>query len=295
MDDVTEFLEAAGGETAPDAAAAHDATDITDLFAAAAGLTATGELLATAAVPDEAADEGDLFAADEPADDVQAADEDEDAESLEERIARLEAENAEFLQAKRDAEAEATQASTEAYWNTRWQEVQSRREQALAHLAQRLESAYDKDAVIRDYLPHLLDGYTNDLAAYREEREQAIWQVARKHGAQTYVQEVQREYRLSDADMARIKKYPPEMWESLATDLTEVREADVAPVKQELTTTKGKLTKAQNARKRERLASAPDPGSGRSTLNVARLKERITPDNADQVAGSLFQALGLVR
>lgn len=84
------------------------------------------------------------------------------------------------------------------------------------------------------------------------------------------------------------------MWKDVAADLLEVRERDVAPVKRELTTTKGQLTKAQRANKRARLGEMPTPNAGRSTvIDLARAKKAITEDNADAIAGSLFAAMGL--
>jgi hypothetical protein len=297
-DDVQQFLDAAEGEDgasragAPDAAATPDAAGDDDLF----------QILLEGGVPpahDAAPDDGD---ADEPdplpaEDDPYAADADEaedEPETLEEKVARLETERAELLQAKRDADAKAEESESKTYWQGKQAAVDDRLRQAVAHLEHRLDGAYDKEAVIRDYLPHLIEGYTRELNELNNEKLQAVWNVARKHGTRTYAQDLQARRGLSEADMQRLAKYPPEMWEDLAADLTEVRERDVAPVKRELTTTKGQLTKAQRANQRARLADMPTPNAGRTTvIDINRAKRAITEDNADAIAGKLFDAIGI--
>jgi hypothetical protein len=302
MDDGLDFLDAAGSDEgapstgAPDAAATPDAAepgDMPDLFSF---LMDGGDPPAHDAAPDEGdAEEADPLAAD---DDPYAADADEDEdepESLEDKVARLEAQNAEYLQAKREADAQAEETNNRAYWLRKETEVDGKAQQAAAWLAARLEAAYDKDAVIRDDLPYVIENYKRELKELNDEKLQAVWDVARKHGTKTYAQDLQARHGLNDADMQRIGKYPPEMWEDIAADLLEVRERDVTPVKRELTATKGQLTKAQRANRRARHDGMPaPPNSGRTTvIDFDRAKKAITPDNADEIAGRLFAALGI--
>lgn len=296
MDDVVDFLDATAGDDTPDAAATPDAAgeDAPDLFEL---LLNGGEPPAHDAAPDDGepdeADplqaEGDPYAAD--ADD---ADEDE-PETLEARIERLEAEKAEFLQAKRDAEAKATEAETRDYWQRKAATVEGRKEQAIEWLVQEAEKrGYDGLQWAMGELPRVIASYSAELMAFKDEQIQAVWEVARKHGSQTYKQSLQQQFELSDAQMQRISKYPPEMWQDLATDYAETQEREVAPVKRELTTTKGQLTKAQRANSRTRQSQMPVPGSGRSTvIDMAKARKAITPDNADDIAGRLFDAIGL--
>jgi hypothetical protein len=302
MDDGLDFLDAAGSDEgapstgAPDAAATPDAAepgDMPDLFSF---LMDGGDPPAHDAAPDDGdAEEADPLAAD---DDPYAADADEDEdepESLEDKVARLEAQNAEYLQAKREADAQAEETNSRAYWQGKETTVDDRAKQAAAWLAARLEAAYDKDAVIRDDLPYVIENYKRELKELNDEKLQAVWDVARKHGTKTYAQDLQARHGLNDADMQRIGKYPPEMWEDIAADLLEVRERDVTPLKRELTNAKGQLTKAANAKSRARHANMPSPpNSGRTTvIDFDRAKKAITPDNADEIAGRLFAALGI--
>jgi uncharacterized glyoxalase superfamily protein PhnB len=293
--DVADFVDAIGSDEdvesgsaasadvqAPDAAATPDAAG-PDLFS----LLLEGDPPAHDAAPDANAE-----------DDPYAAESDDDAEepeTAEERIARLEAENAEFLQAKRNAEAQAEESHSRAYWQSKETEVDDRLRQAVAHLDYRLkDSPFDANAVIAEYLPRLIAGYTADLKELSDEKLQAVWAVAKKHGSITYKQNLQERLGLTESDIQRISKYPPEMWEAVAADLAEIRERDVAPVRRELTSTKGQLTKAQRAVRRDHLAAMPTPGAGRATVrDFAQLKGRITQDNADAVIGPLLTAMGV--
>jgi hypothetical protein len=303
MDDaVTTFLDAAGSDQdTPDAAATPDAAGggsegTPDLF----------EMILSGEGPpahDAAPDEGDAAEPDPlgAEDDPYAASDDEDAdedgpETLEARIARLEAENAEYLQAKRDAEANAATEQSRAYWSSRSREVDSRKQQAIAWLAQEATNrGYDGLDWAMGQLPRIIESYAAELTELKDEQIRATWDVARRHASQTYVQKLKADFALSDAEVSYVAQFAPEEMERAAQLIARVREQTVEPVKRELTTTKGQLTKAQRANARARHAQMPAPAGGRTTVvDFARARNAITEANADAIAGRLFDAMGLL-
>ena len=278
MDD-TDLLQALGGELPADAAAAPDATEpdgglsalIADLDPSLADETAPAE--------DAEGDDGLTAQADESDD----ADED-DPEALKRELAEL-------RQAKRDAETRAAEAEAATFWASDRQAVDGKLRQAVEHLEERMQHSTNPEEVIREYLPRLINGYTQDLTAHFAKREQAWEQIARKHGAQTYRQEIQRQYRISEAAMDDIAaEFPPEQWHSAA----KLHARTQAPLQDQLTTTANYATKAGRAVQATRLSQQIAPGSGRAgPVSMADALDRITEDKADQQLGPILRLMGV--
>jgi hypothetical protein len=272
MDD-QDLLEALGGERPADAAAENDATGdggLSDL------LSDLDPALADGAAPDAGAE-------DESSDEALDPEEDPDA---------LKAELAELRQAKRDADARAATAENKTFWQNDRAEVDGKLRQALDFLDQRMQESATPDEVVREYLPRLIAGYTQDLTGHFQKQTGAWEQIARKHGAQTYRQEIQRQYRLTEAAMDEISnEFPPEQWHSAA----KFAQRAAAPVAAELTQTRTQLTKAQRAVHATRLNNRIDPGApGRpSPVSMADALDRITEDKAPQQLMSVLRLSGV--
>lgn len=293
MDTFLDAITADGEREAPDAAvgttqvvqsddAAGDILSIFDqVLAEKRGEAPAGEL-----APDADADEADPLAAQDD-DDPYAT----DAEDDEDDVARIRRERDELLQEKRDLEAQNAELEARTFWDNDRAEVDDRLRQSVEWFRQTYETAYDKEAVLWDWLPRAMSGYANDLAAHKDRQIQAVWNIARTHGSQTYAQKMQADMGLTDADMQRIKAFPPEQWQEAARLLIEAR----GPIKAELTSTKGQLTKTQRQLKRERLGGIPAPGSGKSSAsnirNFADVKKHITSDNAADLTMPIMELL----
>lgn len=313
MSDVDAFFAATGSEEtamngpmargggAPDAAATPDAAGDTPEGMPDFGFLFSGqEPPAHDAAPDTGdADEPDPLSAEE--DDPYAAESDDDAdadepETLEERVARLEAEKAAYEQAQREEEAERNATATREFWQKGHTEVFSRKDQALAWLEQEARNrGYDGLDWALTQLPRIVDSFAAELVEFKDAQIRATWDVARRHAAQTYVQKLAGDFNLSEADVAEIAQFSPEEMDKAARLIARVRGSEVAPVKQQLKTTKGQLTKAQRANSRAHKAQMPTPPSGGTStvIDFAKAKQAITPDNADAIAGRLFEAMGI--
>lgn len=269
MDD-QDLLEALGGELPADAAAAPDATEpdggLSDLLS---------DLDPSLAPETEPAQDDDPDAQDEDEDDPEA----------------LKRELEELRQAKRDSDARAAAAETEQAWVRERQAVDAKLRQALDHLDERMSASATPDEVVREYLPRLIAGYTQDLAAHFAKREQAWEQVARTHGARTYRQEIQSQYRLSEAAMDEIaSEFPPEQWHSAAKLHARSRQ----PLAEELDTTRTRLTKAERAVHAKRLSQQIAPGPGRAApVSMSDALDRITEERADAQLGTVLRLVGV--
>lgn len=296
MDTLIDGLVSADGERdAPDAAVRADAPAQSDdaagnvlsifeaVLAEKRGESPAGEL-----APDADAEEADPLAAQDSEDDPYATDADEDDEDEVERLRR---ENDEFRQRQRDLEAQNAELEARKFWENDRAEVDDRLRQSVEWFRQTYETAYDKEAVLWDWLPRAVSTYASELVAHKDRQIQAVWNIARTHGSQTFAQKLQADMGLSDADMSRIKTFPPEQWQEAARLLIEAR----GPIKAELTSTKGQLTKTQRQLKRERREGIPAPGSGQSSASNIRdftdVKRRITSDNAADLTMPIMELL----
>lgn len=276
MDDLD--LQAALGGVAPPDAADSDAA--TDLRAVLSGDVALEDApLAAQDSPEADADEGDLLAA--QADDEDEPGEDEDA---------LRRELDELRQAKREAEAEAEEARNRAAVQEQFGTANRRLAQGVDWFVEAFDRAYDKDAFLREHLPRVAQGYANDIAAIKQREVDAAMALARKHGTNGWLTHLTQHYGLSEAELSRVRRFPPEQMEEAARLIADTR----APIAQQLTTTKSQLTKAQRAighAQRSRSARG-EPGSGRAAVvSLADVQQKIT--GADEELGPLLRLMGM--
>lgn len=281
MDDL-ELAAALGDALPPDAADSgasesperEPATDLDSLIDAL-----SGEPLADDATPDD-----EVAAA--------SADSDEDDEPEEDELTRLRREVEEIRAEKREAEAAADEERARAHWDRRQQEVDARLYQAMQWLEQESQNQYDPRGWILSQLPHIAQGYQRELGQLNAEREQAWQSIARQHGTRNYLRDLAEQHDLSEAEVTRLSKYPPEVMAQVAADMAEIR----GSIAQELSTTKGQLTKARNATKRAQLAQsaqlAPGSGQGRIT-DLATARDRITEENAEALTLPILRAYGM--
>lgn len=288
--DFEELLSAAVTNEVADAAASDDAADPSALFAAVFGDDTASP------ANDDAPDDEDADApleAEAEAD----ADLDDDEEDEESEIERIRRERDELLQARREAEAKAAEAEAKAHWVTERNKIDGKLRQALDWLDGEVQSGrhYDTTAFIQREVETIISGYAADLEAFKDEQIRAVWQIAQQHGTQTYLQALTEKFSLSAADLARVKKYPPDLMEQAARDIVEARGSAVAPVAADLTQTKSKLKQTETALKKQRRSRQVTPtGVGRtSAVTLKDVRSRINPDNASDIAGALFEAIGL--
>jgi hypothetical protein len=275
MDD-EELQSALGGELPADTAAEnHDATDPDGGLSAL--IAELDPALADETAPAEDEDDGP---------DADGADEDEETD-----LEAIKRERDELRQAKRDADTRAAQAENEALWGRKEQAVNDNLRQALDHLDTRMQQSMDPAAEVREYLPRLIAGFRAELTNLYGEREAAWQQIARHHGARTYRQEIQTQYRLSETAMDEIAaEFPPEQWHSAA----KLHARTAAPYQNELTQTQGKLTKAERAVHAQRLNRQIAPGPGRAApLSMADALDRITEEKAPEQLGAVLRLVGV--
>lgn len=268
MDD-QELLAALGGDDPAGSAEEADAT------APDGGLSDLLAELDPALADGTSPEEGDDESPDEEEDDPEA----------------VKRELEELRQAKRDAEARAAAAENEQFWRKDRSEVDGKLRQALDHLDERMAASATPDEVVREYLPRLIAGYTQDLSAHFQKREQAWEQIARSHGARTYRQEIQGQYRLSETAMDEIARdFPPEQWHNAAKLAVRAK----APLADELDTTKTRLTKAERAVHARRLSQQIAPGPGRAApVSMSDALDRITEERADAQLGTVLRLVGV--
>lgn len=278
-----DLLSAVVSETDTDASAVDDpSAALSDLVSAVFGDDVAPDL-------DVAPDEDENAAALEP----EATEESEDDEPSEVDLLRQQVQ--EYEQQARDAQAKAAEAEAREYWESRRRQADAKLAQALTWLQNEAQSGrhYDTTEFILQNLPTIVQGYTADVEAVKDEQIRAVWNIARQHGSQTYLQALQSKYTLSSEDLTRVRKYPPELMEQVARDIVEARGTAVAPVAQELTTAKTKLSKTETALRKQRRSQQITPGGVVPSATIRDVKARITPDNAGDIAGSLFAAIGL--
>lgn len=277
MDD-TDLLTALGGEQPADAAAAPDATEPDGgLSALIADLDPS---LADETAPDEDRDDGLAAEADES-----------DAEDEETDLEAIKRERDELRQAKRDAEATIAEQQAQAFWSDDRARVDGKLRDAVGYLEERMEQSNDPASVVREYLPRLINGYTQDLTKHFKLREDAWEAIARRHGSQTYRQRIQSDFRVPEAVMTKIaSRFQPEQWEGAAELWAETQ----APLRDQLTSTADYATKAGRAVQATRLSQQIAPGSGRSgPVSMADALDRITEEKADQQLGPILRLMGV--
>lgn len=287
-----DVLLAAAANEATDAAGSESSADTDDLFAAIFG----GEATVSPDAPDAPGqDSPDGVDAEAPEDELEA----DAAEEVEEsELDRLRREHAELLQERRETQAQAAEEQSRREWAAKRGKVDDRLREAMAWLDAEVKSGrhYDANEFVMRELPTIIEGYTHDLQTYFGEREQAAMQIARQHGTVTWVASLEQRFGLSKGEVERVKRYPPEFMEQAAQDIYDAR-ATAEPVKAELKTTRSNLTKTQHALDRAtgraRRGQEIRPSPVASSASFRDVQARITPDNADEIAGSLFAAIGL--
>jgi DNA repair exonuclease SbcCD ATPase subunit len=262
-------------------------------------MAGVGEIPSDDAAPAQASPDGEdaeePLAADEP-DEADFDGDADEAEDEETEVERLRRENAEFLQAQREAQAQLAERQARDHWAGKRAQVDNKLREAMAWLDSEVKSGrhYDPTEFVLRELPTIIEGYTHDLQGYHAEREAAAMNVARQHGTVTWLASLEQRFDLSKAETERVRRYPPEFMEQAAADIAAAR-ASADPVKAELTATKSNLTKTKKALDRAtgkgRMGQQIHPSPVAGALTYADVKARITPDNADEIAGPLFATI----
>jgi hypothetical protein len=287
-----DVLLAAAANEATDAAAPESSADTESLLAANFG---GDDTVSPDALDAPGEDSPDGVETEEPEDGLEAGADDEAEETEIERLRRL---TAEYEQERRETQAHAAEEQSRREWAAKRGKVDDRLREALVWLDAEVKSGrhYDANEFVMRELPTIIEGYTHDLQSYFGEREQAAMQIARQHGTITWVASLEQRFELSKAEVERVKRYPPEFMEQAARDIYDAR-ATAEPVKAELTATRRNLTNTKKALDRVtgkvRRGDEPRPSPVASSASYRDVQARITPDNADEIAGSLFAAIGL--
>lgn len=273
MDDL-DLQAALSGETPSDAAESDAATELMDVLNGDAVLEDAA--LADEVSPDQDADEADPLTA-------QADDDEESEEDVRQELARL-------RQEKREADAAAEEARSQQVWAKQYQDADAKLRQGTEWFVEAFDRAYDKEEFLRQNLPRIANGYAQDIQAIEQKKTEAAMALARKHGTNGWVSHLSQAYGLSEAEVTRVRQFPPEQMEQAAQLIVETR----SPIKRELTTTKSQLTRAQKQLGKNQRSSSVrgEPGSGRaSVVSLADVQKKITGDEKE--LGPILQLMGM--